>query len=403
MAGLSLKRTLGRNLRAKIKTKNGWHWQVKVRDSMRRLFPTKVFTRKVEAEAHERVLLAQKDAGGIAPTQAQRETTLLEFWAKWSHECRDKVSEGWRMSQDQMFRDHVVPMLGQMKIAEVRSTDIGRTLSWVREKGLAAQTVCHVYTLLHKMFEDATGYYELIPLNPVQKRHRPRVIQKERDFLSVEDSWKLLDHTRPHWAGPAVWVSGLSALRAGEVQGLRVKALDFERDRILIQASYNKKTSKMQEHPKQGDWGSVPMIPALKAYLLEVTAGKSPDDFVCPNVNGGMLSYESFCDRVLRRLCKGAGVKRVTPHELRHSCTEIWVSGGASAEDIRRLLNQKSLSATKRYIHRTDDRLNTIAAGIKRPEPKPDLTPTPTAQEQDASASSPTPSTRPILRVVSSQ
>jgi integrase len=379
------------------KTKTGRHWQVRVRDSMGRLFPTKVFARKVDAEAHERALLARRDTGGFAPTPAQRDTTLIEFWSRWSKECRDKVSEGWKMSQDQMFRDHVVPMLGQMKLAEVRSTDIGRTLSWVREKGLAAQTVCHVYTLLHKMFEDATGYYELIPQNPVQKRHRPKVIQRERDFLSVEESWRLLDHSRPHWAGPAVWVSGLSALRAGEVQGLRVKALDFERDRILIQASYNKKTRKMQEHPKQGDWGSVPMIPELKAYLLEVTLGKGPDDFVCPNGTGGMLNYESFCDRVLRRLCKGAGVKRVTPHELRHSCTEIWVSGGASAEDIRRLLNQKSLSATRRYIHRTDDRLNSIAASIKRPERKPDPTPTAPA------SSAPTVALCPILRVVSSR
>jgi site-specific recombinase XerD len=61
---------------------------------------------------------------------------------------------------------------------------------------------------------------------------------------------------------------------------------------------------------------------------------------------------------------------RVTPHELRHSCTELYVQAGASAEDLRRLLNHKSLAATIRYMHRTDERLQRIASQVG-PTPLP--------------------------------
>ncbi len=76
-----------------------------------------------------------------------------------------------------------------------------------------------------------------------------------------------------------------------------------------------------------------------------------------------MLSYETYL-RALRRACQEAGVPEVTPHELRHSCAELYVQAGATAEDIRRLLNQSSLTATARYMHRTDERLNLIASRL---------------------------------------
>ena len=78
----------------------------------------------------------------------------------------------------------------------------------------------------------------------------------------------------------------------------------------------------------------------------------------------GMLEQKKFYNG-LRRLCQEALVKRVSPHGLRHSCTEIWIKNGASLEDIRRLLGHKTTETTLRYIHKTDDRLIKLAKEIK--------------------------------------
>jgi site-specific recombinase XerD len=54
---------------------------------------------------------------------------------------------------------------------------------------------------------------------------------------------------------------------------------------------------------------------------------------------------------------------------MRHTATELWFSAGASMEDVRRLLNHKSSESTKRYAHRTEDQLNSLAELITVPQP----------------------------------
>jgi len=252
---------------------------------------------------------------------------------------------------------------------EIKAVDIGMLFAQLERKGLSAQSILHIYNVLHKMFGDAVEFFELIDINPVRKRFRPKVHRIEREFLSPADSWRLLDSCKDHPLGAAVWISLLSGLRPGEVQALKWSAVDFERSQILIQATFNRKLWVMQDCPKQGDWGRAPMPAVLADFLRPKAKGRMESDFVCPNILGGMLSYESFNRRMLPQFCKQAGVKRITPHELRHSCTELYVQAGASAEDLRRLLNHKSLSATLHYMHRTDERLQGIALKVAPPKP----------------------------------
>lgn len=40
----------------------------------------------------------------------------------------------------------------------------------------------------------------------------------------------------------------------------------------------------------------------------------------------------------------------MTPHGLRHSCTELFVNQGASLEDLRRLLNHEDSGTTEGYV-----------------------------------------------------
>jgi site-specific recombinase XerD len=115
----------------------------------------------------------------------------------------------------------------------------------------------------------------------------------------------------------------------------------------------------------------------LMEYLLPKRRQLS-SQFVACSPTGEMLSYHSFYSG-LKRLCKEAEVTSVTPHELRHSCTELYVEWGASLEDLRRLLNHKSSSVTATYIHQTDERLQNIAVDVGRSQREP---PKPTRPDQ---------------------
>ena len=139
-------------------------------------------------------------------------------------------------------------------------------------------------------------------------------------------------------------------------------SVDFDKNQIIIKEAYKSKINKIEPYPKQRDWLVVPMPYKLSSYLKK-QKDSNPGSFVAPAKMGGML----FSDKLryfLTKFCRNLQLKRITIHQMRHSCTEIWISQGASVEDIRRLLGHKSTETTLNYIHRTDGRLEKLAQKI---------------------------------------
>jgi integrase len=335
-----------------------------------------------EAEKHERQLMSLGDQGKAAQSKALRELSLACYWQEWQQECRSDVSEGWKLTQDQMWRDHVEPHLGSMKLVTIRAQHIQRLLNRLKEGGLGSQTRLHVYNLLHKMFEDAYDHDPpLVEANPVRRKIKPKVIETERGYLAPDDAKKLLETAKGDPLGVAIWLGVLLGLRCEAIQALKVGRVDFRKKELLICECFKRRIGKIRPFPKGKKWEYVPLPDFLIEYLRPKLAGKSPDDFVVNGERKEMLSYNAFL-RGVKRLCRKAGVKVITPHELRHSASELWIEMGASEEDVRRLLNQKSSSTTKRYLHRSDERLKRIAqlVGFSEPagpSPRPPLPPEP--------------------------
>jgi integrase len=344
------------------KNKSGLSFQVKVKDPDGKWYPTPAFDSQEAAKEEELRLIKLKRKGAKAITDDARKVSLNEYWEVWSVENRNDVSDGWKLSQDQMFRDYIERLIGGLKLIEIGAPEIGKVMKRMKDLGRSGQTTQHVYNLLHRMLRDAVEYYEMLSVNPVKSKfHRPKVRKTQRDFLKPAEAWTLLDAVRDHYIGPAVWLQTLAGLRPGEVQALVMTSVLFDLDQILIRSCYDKKMKRLQAYPKQEDWAYAPMPRKLKEYLRGLD--RKPDDFVVSGFRGGMLKYDGY-NKALKRMCRAAGVKEMEPHELRHSCTEIYIQAGASTEDIRRLLNHKSLTSTKGYIHRTDERLNSIAQSI---------------------------------------
>ena len=356
----------------KNKNKDGTtSFQVKVRNSFGKWYPTLCFPNLLDAKKYEIELQSkkQKERGRGFSLSDGYITTVSEYWDVWSVENRSNVSDGWKISQNQAYRDYIYPVVGKTLLKDVGASDIMRCLNAGRNKGLQEQTVKHIYSLLRRMFGDAVDYFEMLSVNPVKPRfHRPKVNETERSFLTPVQACRLLEFARTHYAGTAIWLQTLGGMRPESIIALQWNAVGWDLNQILIRRAWKQKVKRMEDYPKGKNWEYNPMILPLKVYLQECweSSAKDPEQLVCHNSSGGQLSYHTY-EGVLKLLCRQAGVPEVTPHELRHSCTEIWIQHGASAEDIRRLLNHKSLSVTKRYMHRTDERLTSIGERIGRP------------------------------------
>jgi integrase len=337
-------------------------YRAKVKDPDGKWYDSTTFSQIEDARLEEAKLFDFRRKGMRSVSQDARAVTVDGYWEVWSVENRTDVSEGWKISQDQMYRDYVSPVIGPTTMIKVGKPEVGQVLTRMKVLGRGEQTRKHVYSMLRKMFGDAVEYYEMLAASPVSaKFHKPKVKKTKREFLEAEEAFHLLHSVRDSYLGPPTWLGMLSALRISEIQALRGHAVSFPREHILVCAAFNNKTGQFQDYPKQEDWAYSPMVPMLADYLK--TLSTAPGAFVAPGVKGGMLPYETYL-RALARACRKAGVKVITPHELRHSSTEIWVRAGASTEDIRRLLNHSNLSATMGYIHRTDSRLSEVGKGV---------------------------------------
>lgn len=338
-------------------------YRAKVKDPDGKWYDSTTFDNEEDARLEEALLFDKRRKGMRSVSQDARTVDVDGYWDVWSVENRTDVSDGWKMSQDQMYRDYVRPVIGPQKMIDVRKPEIGRVLSRMKEMGKGEQMRKHVYSLLRKMFGDAVEYYEMLEASPVSaKHHRPKVRLEKRDFLDIEEASRLLRSVRDSYLGPPTWIMMLAGLRISEVQALRGSSLLFSSEQILIRAAFNNKTGKLQNHPKQEHWGYSQMPEALAEYLRGQCV--APEALVAPGPKGGILSYETYL-RALARECTKAGVKVITPHELRHSCTGIWAEAGASTDDLRDLLNHGSVSATMRYIHRTGSRLSEVGKKVR--------------------------------------
>lgn len=287
---------------------------------------------------------------------------FCDYVVKWKSKARLNVSDGWKLGQDQVIRDHIGPHLDNLQISKITSEDISDILSISKNKGHSENQQRKIYNVLSKLFGDAIHFFELITRNPVRKRfHRPVVHEVERSSLTPEQSFIVLEYTMHHpLFGAAVWIQLLAGIRVSEIQGLQWKDIDFEENTIHIRRAYKRHAKKMEDYPKGKKQYRVPIAPKLKNYLM---AHKNDSSFVCPNTVGKMLCAKYY-DEYLKTVQVALKLPIGSSHGLRHSCARLYASLGASDEDLQKLLGHKNLVSIKTYIHRTDENLFSISKKI---------------------------------------
>lgn len=348
----------------------GVSYVVSVRDGNGAWFERKSFKTKVAAVDYEADLIRQKSRGAKSVSIDLRQATYAEYWLKWSSECRGKSSDGWKMSQDQMNRDHIEPVIGTERFLGLGPSDIAKVLNKAAEKGLGPQMRLHLFNLIHSMFVDASEIYDITDANPCKGKLKPMVPKVKRNHYSPETAKQFLEHVRQDYTGPALWGMILMGLRIGEMQAVRWSDVDSDKRELSLSRQWNRK-EKCFKNQKNGDIDFLPIPPMLYDYWVSIKPkdAKKSDLIMKPLKEGAPVThYDTIYDAMLR-LCSSFGEKRLTPHELRHTSTELWFEAGCSQEEVRRLLRHRHASSIKAYIHESPEVLKsksgTVGHGAK--------------------------------------
>jgi len=112
---------------------------------------------------------------------------------------------------------------------------------------------------------------------------------------------------------------------------------------------------------------------AIEAWIAR--RGSWPGALLCPVRKGGHVERRAMSDQAvlmrLRSLAKAAGVKRLTPHDLRRSFVGELLDAGADISSVQGLAGHSSTNTTSRYDRRPEDAKRRAAELLHVPYARP--------------------------------
>lgn len=215
-------------------------------------------TRK-DAERRERELMTSRESGTFVEPHRM---TVEEFMTKWLESVRTKVEPNTYRGYEQRSRTHIVPDLGHVKLTDLSPLMIERAQSlWLRHgnrrtgKGLDPQTVLHIHRVLHAAMERAVKW-RLVPVNPVDGVEAPHVPDKEQEFLTAEESERLVAALVGEEYELPILVGLYCGLRPTEYLALRWRDVDLDEGELRVtQNVHSIRNDEVTEHAGRRVWG----------------------------------------------------------------------------------------------------------------------------------------------------
>jgi integrase len=255
------------------------------------------------------------------------------------------------------LRHHVVPLLGNRRITEVRPKDIEKFSRDVAEgktrtdKKKAPRTrvivkggegaACKVVRDLSAVFSFAV-HQELLESNPVMRARVRKTDNQRTRFLTPAELKRLgtaFDEVGKNGANAkAIVICKLWALtgcRRNEIAGLKWSELDFENGVFRFEDT---KTGK-----------SVRPLPWSARLLLRKVSRTEGTEYVFPAEDGD--GFFQGTAKIWPAVKKASGLHDITPHTLRHTIGSLAVSHGENLVMTGSLLGHSNPRSTAIYAH----------------------------------------------------
>jgi integrase len=239
-------------------------------------------------------------------------------------------------------RVHLVPRLGDVPLHEVRGRVVDRFFAELTGAGLSPKTRKNIGATLNKMLGTATewGLIEAPPRLP-----RIRVPERQFDFLTPEESERLLAGARTPEARLLILFALRTGARASEQLALRWGDLDW----VSHKVGFARSAIRGEEGPtKSGRVRYVPLTPELEAALRASRHLKS--QLVFCRQDGKPLTLWQL-HTALETACRRSGLREVRWHDLRHSFASQLAMRGLPLRRVQEWLGHSSIQMTMRYAH----------------------------------------------------
>ena len=277
---------------------------------------------------------------------------FVEIW------FREKCVE-WRKSHQKTIRDDIdnrlIPYFGEKMVGKITKAeilafraDLAKAPARNKESPLSNSRINKILNPLRQILCEAADRFDF--RTPFQNIKQLRVKRTDVEPFSLDEVKKIIDSVRPDFKSYFT-VRFFTAMRTGEVHGLKWKYVDFERRLILIretvvdgEEAYTKTDSSQRE---------IQMSQLVfDAFKEQAKLTKSMSEFVFCNREGQPLDYKNVNARVWKPLLRHLGLKVRRPYQCRHTAATLWLGAGENPEWIARQLGHATTEMLFRVYSR---------------------------------------------------
>lgn len=230
-------------------------------------------------------------------------------------------------------------------------------LGELKSQGLSMRSIARHLSSL-KTFHRFLRLEGLLSCDPTLNMETPKLLQKLPHFLSLEEVELLLSQPKadnPRGLRDKAMLELLYAtgMRVSELVNLQLKHVNLDVGHLLCSGKGDKdrlipmgKTAREQ----------------LKVYLAhgreDILEGRR-SAYLFVSRLGRSMTRQWFW-KLIRQYAAGVGIKRLSPHVLRHSFATHMLERGADLRSLQALLGHADISTTQIYTHVRTERLKQI-------------------------------------------
>jgi integrase len=294
---------------------------------------------RIRAERIEGKSLSNKERRARKRQEKEeREWTIKRLWEEY---ISTKPRTKGYIVDDQRFKNHIEPTLGDKKLEDIAPLDLDRLrLRLLKEK--APQTVKSSMALLKRISNFAKNKRLCKGID--FKITLPKVSNIKTEFLTNEQLQGLLkaiEKDQNPYAGPIMLTALFTGMRKGEILRLEWRDIDFEHGFIHIRG------------PKGGEDQRIPLNDAAKGVFEKLPR---THDLVFPGLHGLRTGLYHAIGEIKKKAGLPADFRPL--HGLRHHYASMLASSGkVDLYVLQKLLTHKSPTMTQRYAHLRDEAL----------------------------------------------
>ena len=279
--------------------------------------------------------------------------TLREYISFWQEAYdRHQSRATTYAAHNYVFKNHILPGLGDIPLSELTSEMVGEFLEERRRfgnhrpgsSGLGEETMRHIHRLLQQCLDQAIRD-GLITENPAKSFHYRKSTTVKADIMTPLEMEDYLDTAEQLGYLPMFMLALTTGIHQGELIALKWSDLDMKKRTLTIAEKRAVERRELVEYGSQTR--SIRLTPEV-VDLLIMEHSKHPSS---PLMFMHPATLKPYSPQMVRRMhneiIKEAGLDHIRFTDLRHTCAVLSLRNGMETKELARMLGHYRPTITR--------------------------------------------------------